>query len=60
MTPHTLLLVDDEENILKALRRLFHRLGHQILTASSGRDALRLLEERPVSLIVSDHRMPGM
>ncbi|MEW6489453.1 MAG: HD domain-containing phosphohydrolase [Thermodesulfobacteriota bacterium] len=60
MTPHTLLLVDDEENILRALRRLFHRLGHEILTASSGRDALRLLEERPVSLIVSDHRMPGM
>lgn len=58
--PHTLLLVDDEENILKALVRLFRRLGHEILTASSGTEALALLQERPVSLIVSDHRMPGM
>ena len=57
---HTLLFVDDEENILKALRRLFHRTGHEILTASSGAEALRVLARRPVSLIVTDQRMPGM
>lgn len=56
---HTLLLVDDEENILKALRRLLHRLGHEILTAGNAADALRILEGRAVSLILSDHRMPG-
>ncbi len=57
---HTLLFVDDEENILKALRRLFHRTGHEILTARSGPEALEVLAERPVSLILTDQRMPGM
>ncbi|GAB4256908.1 MAG: two-component system response regulator [Deferrisomatales bacterium] len=57
---HTLLFVDDEENILKALRRLFHRTGHEILLAPGGEQALELLRSRPVSVIVSDQRMPGM
>ncbi|NOY44959.1 MAG: response regulator [Deltaproteobacteria bacterium] len=60
MARHTLLFVDDEENILKALARLFHRTDHEILTARSGREALEILADRPVSLILSDQRMPGM
>jgi response regulator RpfG family c-di-GMP phosphodiesterase len=57
---HRLLLVDDEENILKALRRLFHRTGHEILTASNGEQAVEILRSTPVSLVLSDQRMPGM
>ncbi|MBI5017500.1 MAG: response regulator [Deltaproteobacteria bacterium] len=57
---HTLLLVDDEENILKALTRLFRRQGYEILTALGGSPALELLATRPVSLILSDQRMPAM
>lgn len=59
---HTLLLVDDETSILKALKRLFRRDGYQILTAERGQQALDLLGqvEKPVSLIISDQRMPGM
>ncbi|WP_319405328.1 HD domain-containing phosphohydrolase [uncultured Desulfosarcina sp.] len=59
---HTLLLVDDEASILKALKRLFRRDGYQILTAECGQQALDLLRqmENPVSLIISDQRMPGM
>ncbi len=59
---HTLLLVDDEASILKALKRLFRREGYQILTAEGGQQALDLLKqsEKPVSLIISDQRMPGM
>lgn len=59
---HTILLVDDEASILKALKRLFRREGYRILTAESGRQALDLLrqEKSPVSLILSDQRMPGM
>ncbi len=57
---HTLLLVDDEPNILKALGRLFRSTGHELLTAGGGEDALRILGEHTVSLIVSDQRMPGM
>jgi response regulator RpfG family c-di-GMP phosphodiesterase len=59
---HTILLVDDEESITKALRRLFRKEGYQILTASGGRDALEQLKnsKKAVSLIISDQRMPQM
>jgi diguanylate cyclase (GGDEF)-like protein/PAS domain S-box-containing protein len=56
----SLLLVDDEPNILNALKRLLRREGYQILTAESGAQALELLARQPVQVIVSDHRMPGM
>lgn len=57
---HTLLLVDDEENILNSLRRLFRREGYTILTATSGAEGLELLAQNEVSLIMSDQRMPQM
>jgi PAS domain S-box-containing protein/diguanylate cyclase (GGDEF)-like protein len=57
---HTLLLVDDEENITSALRRLLRRDGYRIVTACSGEDGLRRLAEHDVDVIVSDQRMPGM
>jgi response regulator RpfG family c-di-GMP phosphodiesterase len=59
---HTILLVDDEESITKALRRLFRTTGFKIITALSGQEGLSVLEkaEEPVSLIISDQRMPEM
>lgn len=56
----TLLLVDDEANILSSLRRLFRPEGYRVLTAESGDEALELLAAEPVDLILSDMRMPGM
>ncbi|NMM27633.1 MAG: EAL domain-containing protein [Glaciimonas sp.] len=56
----TLMLVDDEPNILTALKRLLRRDGYQILTANSGAEGLALLEDKAVDVIVSDQRMPGM
>jgi len=56
----TLLFVDDEQNILSSLKRLFRSTGHNILTAISGAEALVILEKEEVDLIVSDMRMPGM
>lgn len=58
--PFTLLFVDDEEGVLNALRRIFMDENYTILTAGSADKALKILEERPVHLLVSDHRMPGM
>ncbi|MCF6238315.1 MAG: response regulator [Candidatus Marinimicrobia bacterium] len=55
-----LLLVDDEPNILQSLKRLLRRGGYQILTAESGQEGLKLLEQHKVQVIVSDARMPGM
>ena len=59
---HAIMLVDDEESILKALKRLFRKTSYQILTASSGQEGLVRLKntEKPVSLIISDQRMPEM
>ncbi|HEX8949797.1 MAG TPA: ATPase, T2SS/T4P/T4SS family, partial [Dissulfurispiraceae bacterium] len=56
----TLLFVDDEENVLHALRRIFLEENYEILTAASGEEALRIMEGAAVHLIISDHRMPGM
>jgi CheY-like chemotaxis protein len=57
---HTILFVDDEENILHSLRRLFHREGYDIMIASSGPEGLDILRDHTISLIVSDQRMPDM
>ena len=56
----TLLLVDDEPNILSSLRRLLRQDGYKVLTAISGQEGLDLLALNPVQGIVSDQRMPGM
>lgn len=60
VAPSTLLLVDDEENILAALRRLLRKDGYQILTAPSGQAGLDLLKTEKVDVIISDQRMPHM
>ncbi|WP_310384202.1 EAL domain-containing protein [Roseateles sp.] len=56
----TLLLVDDEPNVVSSLKRLFRRDGHKILSASSGAEGLELLAKNQVDVIISDQRMPGM
>lgn len=56
----TILLVDDEANILSALTRVLRPLGYRILRAGSGREGLELLAQNEVGVIVSDQRMPEM
>ena len=57
--PAAILFVDDEANVLKALRRLFH---HDYVTyfASSGAEGLEILRQHTVDLVISDMRMPEM
>src|SRR5699024_806867 len=56
---HTILVVDDEADNVDALERLFRR-KYNVLKATSGRQALELLADQKVSLIVTDQRMPNM
>lgn len=56
----TLLMLDDEENILRALTRLLRRDGYKILTASSAREAFELLGRHEVHVVISDQRMPDI
>ncbi len=52
------LLVDDEEKILKALGRALRDEGHEVVATSSAREAQRLLQERAFDVFVVDNRMP--
>jgi DNA-binding response OmpR family regulator len=54
------LIVDDDVNLSRLLRTILRSSGYRVLTASSGEDALALLAEEPVDLVVLDLRMPGM
>jgi CheY-like chemotaxis protein len=56
----TVLLVDDEEEILLALGRRYRKEAFTLLTASSGEEALEILKSREVHVLLSDARMPGM
>jgi len=56
----TLLLLDDEANILTSLKRLLRRDGYTILIANNSTEAFELLAANPVGVIVSDQRMPDM
>jgi response regulator RpfG family c-di-GMP phosphodiesterase len=56
----TLLIVDDEEQILSALKRALRREGYEIVAAETAAAALRILDERPVDAILSDQKMPGI
>jgi EAL domain-containing protein (putative c-di-GMP-specific phosphodiesterase class I)/CheY-like chemotaxis protein len=56
----TLLLVDDEANILKALTRILRRDGYRILSTTSIKEAFSLLATNDIQVIVSDQRMPEM
>ncbi len=55
------LLVDDEPGILRAAERGIVAAGMRVITASSGREALALLERHPdVAVVITDQTMPGM
>ena len=55
-----LLIVDDETNIISALKRLFRRDDLQIFCASSGEAGLEILNKEKVGVIISDQMMPQM
>ncbi|WDN87405.1 hypothetical protein BuS5_00373 [Desulfosarcina sp. BuS5] len=57
---HTILCVDDEKNILNSLKRLLRKEAYHLVTASGGEEGLHKLAAEEISLVVSDHRMPGM
>ncbi len=55
-----ILFVDDEENVLRSLTRLFIDEDYEIHTALSGERGLEVLKEQEIAVIVSDQRMPKM
>lgn len=55
---YKLLLVDDEPNVLGALRRVFRAENYEIVTAKDGKEAMALLADKEFHLIISDYMMP--
>lgn len=55
-----ILFVDDEQNILDSFKRLFRGNKYNITVANSGQDGLKVLENQPIDLVVSDMQMPNM
>jgi CheY-like chemotaxis protein len=63
MAPHspaTILVIDDEPSVVRALAGLLRRDGYIVGTASNGRHALARLQEQPYDVIVCDLRMPEL
>jgi len=60
MSEQTILLVDDEVNILNSLLRLFRKETYQILVATSGKEGLEILKKQTVQVVISDQKMPEM
>ncbi|MCA9505531.1 MAG: response regulator [Spirochaetaceae bacterium] len=60
MQDHTVLFVDDEVNILKAIQRLLRNEDFDVLTANHPGEAMELIERAGPQVIVSDQRMPEM
>lgn len=58
--PRAILIVDDEERLRKALVRSLGQENCQALAAASGDEAVRVLEERKIDLVITDLVMPGM
>lgn len=59
-SPYRILLVDDEPNVLSALRRVFRQENYEVVTCGEPLAALALLKAEPFHLIISDYMMPGM
>ena len=56
---YPILYVDDEPENLRIFELTFRR-EFSIVTATSGEEGLEILRDRPIALVLSDHRMPGM
>jgi CheY-like chemotaxis protein len=59
VTP-TILVVDDEPDLVATCERLLARVGHVSLRAHTGPDAMALIDQERPDLVVADLRLPGV
>lgn len=58
--PRVILAVDDDDLVLTNTAGMLEDLGHTVFQASNVIDALRILEQGAIDLVITDHAMPGM
>ncbi len=56
----TILVVDDEDNVRKFLQRMLEEAGYGVVTAANGYEALDMMPQTNVSLVLLDIMMPGI
>ena len=54
-----ILVIDDEELLIKTFDRLLEKQGYEVYTVKNGADAIVMVEEEQFDLIITDIRMPG-
>ena len=57
---YQVLCVDDEQNILRAIKRALFSLDVDLTLVDSGEKALAVMKEKPIHVVISDMKMPGM
>ena len=58
---HTILAVDDEPHVLKIMRAHLEDVGYRVIVATTGEEALALLDQKPeIDLVLLDRTMPGI
>ncbi len=55
----TILLVDDEKRLLETTKKIFEKMGINVVTAKNGKEALEIVSTRPIDVIFLDVKMPG-
>jgi DNA-binding NtrC family response regulator len=60
MRTYTILLVDDEPNVTASLARYLHQEPFRVLRAESAREAIDILKQETIDVVISDERMPGV
>lgn len=60
MTRRTVLVVDDDQSLRRVMEMQLEEIGCDVITAASGAEALEILASRPVSIVLTDLKMPGM
>lgn len=58
--PRTLLIIDDDETIRAALRRMFESDGYKVITAADGTQLSDVLDDSPIDLIILDIGLPWL
>jgi DNA-binding NtrC family response regulator len=58
--PNTILIIDDDRDILKVMQMNLEREGFTVLTADNGKDSLRALQEKYIDVVLLDHQMPDI
>jgi len=55
-----ILVIDDDHLVVKTIAKLLEIEGYSVLTSESGKDALSIIENEEIDLVISDIRMPGI